>query len=177
MTTDFQNKLRYYINRFIYDNGYAPRASELSKITGVNTREVEQALQSLANEHALVLHPGTFDIWVAHPFALFPTLFWVRTGEKQWWGNCAWCSLGIASLSDSDTDIFTKLQGREEPVTIHIRNLEVKEKDYVVHMPLPAKNSWDNVINFCANTLILERKPKWTSGVKTTEERKAKFYR
>ena len=99
MNQAFQNKLRYHINQFIFDNGFAPTVPELAGITQKNRRIIESSLRALADHHALVLHPNTFDIWVAHPFALFPTLFWVRAGDKKWLGNCTWCSLGIATLT------------------------------------------------------------------------------
>ncbi len=156
MTEEFQNNVRYHINRFIFDNGYAPTVSELSRMAGAGVDEVEQALKSLAEHHALVLHPNSSDIWVAHPFALFPTLFWVKANNKQWWGNCAWCSLGIASLTHTDTDIFTKLQGHVEPLTIHIRNNNVVEQEHIVHFPLPPNKAWDNVMYFCSNTLVFK---------------------
>ena len=153
MTDDFQNKIRYHINRFIFDNGFAPSVDELVKLTVTDTEKVEQGLKVLADNHALVLHPNSFDIWVAHPFALFPTLFWVKSADKQWWGNCTWCSFGIATLTNAETEIFTKLQGQEEPLTIHIKDNKVVEEDFVVHFPIPASKFWDNVIYTCANVL------------------------
>jgi hypothetical protein len=149
----FQNKLRYHINQFIFDNGFAPTVPELAGITQKNRAIIESSLRALADHNALVLHPNTFDIWVAHPFALFPTLFWVRAGDKKWWGNCTWCSLGIATLTNTDTDIYTKLEGTEEPIIIQVKDGKVMDENYVVHFPLPAKRTWDNVIHFCANTL------------------------
>jgi hypothetical protein len=155
-TNEYLNRLRYLINRYIFDNGFAPTYTQLALLSDSSQNEARQGLQALADSHALVLHPNSFEIWVAHPFALFPTLFWVKTSEKQWWGNCAWCSLGIASLTNTDTEIFTKLEGEQEPLSIYVSKGQVLEKDYVVHFAIPAAKLWDNVIYTCANILIFE---------------------
>ncbi len=153
---DYQNNLRYLINRFIFDNGFAPTTDQLASLSQTSLPEVEEGLSALADSHALVLHPNSFDIWVAHPFALFPTLFWVKTADKQWWGNCTWCSFGIAVLAKTDMQIFTKLDGEQEPVVINIKDDKVTDADYVVHFPIPASKLWDNVIYTCANILTFK---------------------
>ncbi|CAF1080267.1 unnamed protein product [Didymodactylos carnosus] len=156
ISDEYQNQLRYLINRYIFDTCYAPQCEELATLSNTSVEEVELGLKALADNHALVLHPNSVSIWVAHPFALFPTLFWVKTKDKQWWGNCAWCSFGIAQLTNEDTDIFTKLDGHIESLTIHVRDNKIVETDYVVHMPLPVNKLWDNVIYTCANILIFK---------------------
>jgi hypothetical protein len=152
------------VNRFIFDHGFAPTVEQLAKALDVDKIEIENGLRELANNHAIVLHPNSFDIWVAHPFALFPTLFWVSTKEKQWWGNCPWCSFGIASLTNTDTDIFTRLKGEQEAIKIEIRNHEVVQKDYVVHFPIPARRFWNNVVYTCSMMLVFRNETeidKW----------------
>lgn len=156
MTDELPNRIRYQVNRFIFDNGFAPTVNQLSKLLNLDEKEIRNGLTSLADNHAIVLHPNSFDIWVAHPFALFPTLFWVKTADKQWWGNCSWCSFGVASLTKTDTEIFTKLKGEQEPLKIEIKNNEVVQKDYVVHFPIPASKFWDNVIYTCSMMLIFK---------------------
>jgi hypothetical protein len=156
MKQEFQDLLRIQINRYIFINGFAPTVSQLSVLTKAEEVEVKKGLRQLADSHALVLHPNSFDIWVAHPFALFPTLFWVESGSKRWWGNCAWCSFGISALSKNDSRIFTKMSGESQPLTIDVVNGTVIQNELCVHFPLPAKRMWDNVIYTCANMLVFE---------------------
>ena len=146
MTQEFQDKVRIEVNRYIFNKGFAPTTLELSKALRTSEDTVKVGLRQLADNHAIVLHPNSFDIWAAQPFALFPTLFWVESGEKKWWGNCTWCSLGIASLTKQSTTIFTKVSGEEEPIRIDIIDNKVIQKDLLVHLPIPAKRFWDNVI-------------------------------
>jgi hypothetical protein len=156
MVQEFQDQIRIQVNRYIFNNGFAPTTIELSNLLKVDENDIKAGLKQLADNHAIVLHPNSFDIWVAHPFALFPTLFWVESGSRKWWGNCSWCSLGIASLTKSDTKIFTKLCGEKEPLRIDVIDGKVVQKDLLVHFPIPAKRIWNNVIYTCANMLTFE---------------------
>jgi hypothetical protein len=56
------------------------------------------ALDALAADHGVVLHPNSHRIWVAHPFSATPTATWVEDGARGWWAPCLWCALGIAAL-------------------------------------------------------------------------------
>lgn len=154
MIQEIQDKIRLQINRFIFNNGYAPTIHELSLILNTDENIIAAGMKQLMDNHAIVLHPNSFNIWVAHPFALYPTLFWVESGGKKWWGNCSWCSLGIVALTKSDARIFTKISGEEEPLRIDIINGKVIQGDLLVHFPIPARKFWDNVIYTCANMLI-----------------------
>ena len=153
---EFQDKIRFQVNKYIFDRGYAPEVSDLSELLQASQPEIRKALDDLAADHAIVLHPGTHRIWVAHPFALFPTLFWVVSGTKSWWGNCTWCSLGIAAIAEQDAAIHTKIRGEAEPLVINVKQGEVQEKNLLVHFPVPARRFWNNVIYTCANMLAFQ---------------------
>ena len=152
----FQDQIRLEINRFIFNTGFAPTVDEISAFMFADPKMIEEGLYQLAENHVLVLHPNSTKIWVAHPFALFPTLFWVESGHKKWWGNCAWCALGIAAMAKENTRIISSIGGEEEKFEINIRDHELIQKDLLVHFPIPAKRLWDNVLYTCANTLTFE---------------------
>ena len=156
MVQELQDQVRFHINRFVFDNGYAPTSLYLAQQLNVGEEIINNELKKLADNHALVLHPNSFKIWVAHPFALFPTLFWVKCADKTWWGNCVWCSLGIASLTKANTSIFTRIKGEEESIQIDIVDGQVSQKDLVVHYPVPAKKLWDNVMYTCSTMLVFK---------------------
>ena len=120
MVQEFQDIVRIQVNRHIFNHGFAPTTIELARDLKSTESEIKAGLKQLSDNHAIVLHPNSFDIWVAHPFALFPTLFWVEAGDRKWWGNCTWCSLGIASLTNRNTRIYTKVSGESTPLQIDI---------------------------------------------------------
>lgn len=175
MAQEFHEHIRYQINRYIFDHGYAPDSQELADLSSVSVNQVNEALEVLAGQHALVLHPNSHKIWIAHPFSLMPTLFWVESGEKGWYSNCTWCSLGVASLVENeDVTIYTKLNGTKDPLEIHINNGRIKEEHLLVHFLVRPINFWDNVIYTCSNMLAFDSEEAidhWckTQNVKKTE--------
>lgn len=149
-------QLHSTILRHIIDHGVAPEVDGLAENFGVSTDEMIVALKSLADDHGVVLHPHTPKIWVIHPFSLAPTPFLLRAGDNEWWGNCAWCSLGAAALLDRDLTITTTLGANGRQVDIRLQSGRLIDTDFVVHFPVPMMQAWDNVIYTCSTMLLFE---------------------
>ncbi|MFL5740178.1 MAG: alkylmercury lyase family protein [Flavisolibacter sp.] len=159
------SNLHYQIIRYIIDKGFAPSVEALSKIMKVDDKDVIQGLASLSEYHGVVLQPYEPSIWVIHPFSLAPTNFLVKSSKGIWWGNCAWCSLGIAALLNDDVNITTRLAAYDEQIVIHITGGQLQETDLYVHFPIPMQKAWDNVIYTCSNILVFKDKlqiNQWT---------------
>ena len=157
--------LHYTIIREIIDKGYAPDVERLSEMMNLEPEHVIQGLYDLQEYHGVVLHPNKPKIWVIHPFSLAPTNFYVETKSGAWWGNCAWCSLGIAALLEDDVKITTTIGGENQQVEINIREGYIMEKQFYIHFPIPMQRAWDNVIYTCSNMLIFENEQQidqWT---------------
>jgi hypothetical protein len=159
------SNLHYSIIKGIIDNGFAPSVEELAKSLNTDKNKVIKGLNELQDYHGVVLHPNEPKIWVIHPFSLAPTNFYLKTKNGEWWGNCAWCSLGVAALLKDDVKITTTIGAETEQIEINIVNGEIQEKNYFIHFPIPMKNAWDNVIYTCSNMLIFENEEQidqWT---------------
>lgn len=160
--------LHHTILRHIIDHGHAPDLRRLAASLGVDPGSVETALYALRDAHGVVLHPNSTKIWVIHPFALSPTNFLVTSSRGKWWGNCAWCSLGVAALLDEDVTITTRVGGYTEQIEIHISDGsdgQVEERDLLVHFPIPMREAWNNVIYTCSTMLVFqteEQIDKWS---------------
>jgi len=102
-------QLHHEILHALIDRGSAPSPEELQARLICTRAELDRAFEELAEAHGVALHPGTHDVWAIHPFSLAPTPFVVESGERKWWGNCAWCSLGIAVLVGARCVITTTL--------------------------------------------------------------------
>jgi len=148
--------LHHALIRHILDHGHGPNAQELSRILGLPEPSVVEGLRRLAEDHGVVLHPHRPEVWAIHPFSLAPTSFWVRSGGRAWWGNCAWCSLGIAALTGQDATISTSFGAEGRPVDLHIRSGRIVEGHHLIHFPIPMRNCWDNVIYSCSTMLVFE---------------------
>ncbi len=148
--------LHYTIIKYIIDNGFAPDIPTLSDILKTDARDIEQSLYALQEYHGVVLHPHEPKVWVIHPFSLAPSNFLVKTVRGIWWGNCAWCSLGVAALLKEDVTITTTFAAYDEQVVIHITDEKVQEKNLYIHFPIAMKQAWDNIMYTCSNMLVFK---------------------
>jgi hypothetical protein len=149
-------QLHATIGRHFIDHGAAPTIAQLAVRFACDEEIIVEALRALADYHGVVLHPTSGEIWAMHPFSAAPTLFWVESGGRGWWGNCAWCSLGVAALLGADATITTTLGGESEQVRLHIRDGAITPTDYCVHFPIPMTRAWDNVMYTCSTMLLFD---------------------
>lgn len=159
------SNLHYILIKEIIEKGFVPDIIFLADYFNTNQKEVEKALYNLQDYHGVVLHPNEPKVWAIHPFSLAPTNFYIKSSIGQWWGNCAWCSLGIAALLKTDLTITTSIGAEGKHLTIQIENGKIKQKNLFIHFPIPMKNAWDNVIYTCSNMLVFENEnqiDKWT---------------
>jgi hypothetical protein len=148
--------LHSVIARHFLDHGRAPSIAQLSETLGVDHAIVAESLRALADYHGVVLHPMSGEIWAMHPFSSAPTLFWVESGGRGWWGNCAWCALGIAALLGTDATITTVLGAERRQVVLRIESGVIAPDDKVVHFPIPMSQAWDNVVYTCSTMLVFD---------------------
>ncbi|WP_206606542.1 alkylmercury lyase family protein [Steroidobacter cummioxidans] len=148
------SNLHSVIIAFFLRHQRAPTISELASHFQCAEAQARAALRGLADYHGVVLHPNSDEIWVAHPFSAAPTTCVVRAAQHTWWGNCAWCSLGLAHLAGGTATIETRLGAMGEFVTVRIENGKILDKDLVVHFPIPMRSAWDNVIYTCSIMLL-----------------------
>jgi len=135
-------------------NQRPPSVQEITNRFQCSEEEARKALRSLADYHGVVLHPHSDEVWIAHPFSAAPTTCVVTSGNQKWWGNCAWCSLGLAHLAGGNATIETRVGAIDETAVIRIENGKLLDTDYVVHFPIPMKHAWDNVVYTCSVQLL-----------------------
>ena len=157
--------LHHAIISGIIKNGFAPSNVELANLLNSDVDGIIRGLNELQEYHGVVLHPDKPEVWVIHPFSLAPTNFYVQSKKGQWWGNCAWCSLGVAALLNEDVKITTTIGAETKQVEIKIVDEKIQDSDYYIHFPIPMKNAWDNVVYTCSNMLVFENEEQvddWT---------------
>ncbi len=148
--------MHYELIRALVDTCSIPSREELGSRLTCSSAELDRAFDELAEVHGVVLHPSSHDVWAIHPFSLAPTPFLVTAGNKKWWGNCAWCSLGIAALVGEPCVITTTLGAETEQVQLIVSNGHVSRQDLVVHFPIPMTRAWDNVVYTCSTMLLFK---------------------
>ena len=137
--------IRYEIMQHFITKGAAPRVEEMSEKWGKSVEEINTAFERLQENHALVLAPGTSNIWMIHPFSAVPTHHIVHTKERAYWANCGWDLLGVPVVTVIDSTIHVSCEHCEEKIEIEIRDGEIVKGDAVVHFTVPARRFWDNV--------------------------------
>ena len=146
--------LHEMIMAFFLDHQRPPTIREIAGRFGCDEGDARRALRTLADNHGVVLHPKSDEVWVAHPFSAAPTTFIVRSGARRWWGNCAWCSLGVAHLAGGTAVVETRIGAIDDPATIRIERGALIDREFVVHFPIPMRHAWDNVIYTCSIMLL-----------------------
>lgn len=125
-----------------------------------------------------IVHPNSNDykVWIIHPFSLTPQLFFVENSNKinnnhGWWAPCIWCACGISTLIGGNSNIYTKLSGEKEPITIYIRKNKIvgnslNIENLYTNFLIPIVNAWDNVHHFCGTALVFKNKKDITTWCK-----------
>jgi hypothetical protein len=148
------SKMHAEVMHHFLNKGHAPTVNDLAKACSCTIEVARQSLKNLDNNHGLILHPNTDEIWVAHPFATQPTNFWVTSGDRSWWGNCIWCSLGIAALVKANTIIETRIGGENKSISLNITNGKLTNGKILAHFTTPIKKAWNNVHYFCGTAMV-----------------------
>ncbi len=139
---------------FFIDHQRPPTVRDIASRCRCSEASARHGLHELADNHGVVLHPNSDAIWVAHPFSAAPTTCVVRSGDRKWWGNCAWCSLGLAHLAGGSATIETRIGAIDDHAMVRIENGNLIDTDFVVHFPIPMRQAWDNVIYTCSVMLL-----------------------
>jgi len=120
-----------------------PTPEALADTTGSTRAEVVSALHALADEHCLVLLPGSESIWMAHPFSGVETDFVATVGDRRWFANCVWDGLSILALV-GDGSLNTHSPATGDPLRFDVARGAVVG-DGLIHFLVPARRFWDDI--------------------------------
>jgi len=168
------SELHYMILSHILQRGYAPDLATIAADFGeTNLLSTKSTLIELEEQHGVVLHPDKDSVWIMHPLSTAPTNFCIKARGMTYWGNCAWCSLGVAALlQPNDVTISTTAGAEGESVEIAITNGKPSETDYLIHFPVPMTRAWDNVVYTCSVMLLFRSELEIDSWCKRHQIRK-----
>lgn len=150
---DHSSLHEFIISSFL-NNQRPPTVDDVVDRFKTDTNTARQGLQALADYHGVVLHPKSDEVWVAHPFSASPTTCIVASGNRKWWGNCAWCSLGVMQLVGETSTLTTRTGAIGDEVSVTVQDGQLMDTDFVIHFPIPMRNAWDNVIYTCSVQLL-----------------------
>jgi Alkylmercury lyase len=140
------SEIRLWIYQHFVDTGRAPSPVEIAAHFQFSPADVERRLRGLQEKaDALVLLPGSSYIWMAEPFSAVPTSFHVRSGARQWWGNCIWDALAILALIGTDGSVSTACPHSGQPLSLSVTKGSVADARGIVHFAVPARDWWRDI--------------------------------
>jgi hypothetical protein len=130
----------------LLDTGRAPSAAETADALGLGIEEAEQAYRDLAASHALELHPGTLDVWMAHPLSAIPTAYVATVNGRDHFTNCIWDGLGTVAMLGGTGFVRTKCDDCGESLQVDVVQWELAgEPEGVVHFAVPASRWYEDI--------------------------------
>lgn len=143
---EFERHIRAAVYASFRNQSRPPSSAELSETLEASPEEVSSALRNLAEEHCLVLLPGTESIWMAHPFSGIETDFVVTLDDRRWFANCVWDGLSILALFGGEAggslDTHSPATGEELRFEVSQRTVHGPG---IVHFLVPARHFWDDI--------------------------------
>ena len=136
--------LRYAIYQTFAETGRAPGDDALAAWCGGESAAAA-SLRRLHDAHALVID-DVGSIRMALPFSAVETEHRVTSGDVTWWANCAWDSLAIPAALGIDATIDSLWMDTGEPVEMAVVDGKLNSRDGFIHVKIPARNWWDDVI-------------------------------
>ena len=138
--------VRRHVYFSIVANGRPPSTAETASALARREEDIADSYRRLHDAHAFVLHPGTLDIWMAHPWCFVPTPHRVDAAGRIWTATCAWDALGIPGALHGDGRIDSECACCGEPVALAVRDgLVADGADLLVHLLVPLRKWWDDI--------------------------------
>lgn len=144
--SEFDLNIRYQIYRSFADNCRAPSYQELAEISAEPEEVVRQSLHRLHERHLIFLDLSSAAVRMANPFSAIPTRYKVKSGQKEWWANCAWDALGIAAALNIDVTIQAAYPDTNGTVELQVFDGTARGKNHVVYFPLPCRQWYDDLV-------------------------------
>ncbi len=122
-----------------------PSPAELAAALGRARPEIEESLRRLGAGRAVILAPGTANIWAANPFSAVPSSFRVDARGRTYWGICIWDALGIPAALGADATVTARCGDCDEELILEVRGGTLARVEGIVHFGVPAARWWDNI--------------------------------
>jgi hypothetical protein len=137
--------VRMYVFGRAAETRQVPTPAETAQVLDRPQAAVEDALRRLATARALILAPGTTNIWAANPFCAVPSGFRVEARGQTYWGICIWDALGIPAALRSDAVVHAECGDCGEELVLEIGDSALARSTGVIHFGVPAARWWENI--------------------------------
>ena len=144
--TKIEKQIRLFIYEFILRFDRCPTLNEIAEDAGLTPLVTQETLKRLESVFsAIVLSPGSLNLWLADPFAALPTPYPVVAGEHKWFGMCVWDALGIFVVSGLNGYAPTICPTSGERLTLRVNDGKLTQSEGVVHFAVKASDWWKDI--------------------------------
>lgn len=143
---EFDVRVKTAIYRWIADTTRAPSADDIAGQLGETSAEVRAAFVSLFRKRVLYLEPDGETIRMAPPFSAVPTQHSVRVGNRMYFANCSWDSLGIPAALHEEAEVLSRCEQTLEPIRLQVSRDGPDPEPVVAHFAVPAAKWWADLV-------------------------------
>ena len=144
--TSLEKRMRLFVYEFFIENDRCPTLNEIADEARETPVSAAAVLERLARVYeAIVLSPGSSNIWLADPFAALPTPYPVYAGDNQWFGMCVWDALGILAVTRRGGRVPTLCPTSGTRLELIVESGDLIRGDGVVRFAVPAAAWWHDI--------------------------------
>lgn len=156
--TDHDLKLlRKYIFDHFFEHTVAPTLEEAMQKFSLTRAEAFTRFKALEADHHILLVPGTQRILMANPYSAVATPFRDYIGDKRFFANCAWDTVGLHVMLGMHTRVESFCHHCGEPIGILLSDGKVVSslpKEPLVYLSMPVARWYENLVNTCSNNMV-----------------------
>lgn len=138
---DFDIRVKTAIYLWIARTTRTPTSAEIADAVGAVRDDVRQAYRRLFQNRILFLEPDGETIRSA-----VPTQHRVLVGDRSYFANCSWDSLGIPAALREPGEVFSRCEQTGEPIRLRVGTDGPEPQDVVAHFAVPAAKWWAELV-------------------------------
>ncbi len=143
---DFDTRVKSAIYDWTARTTLPPTVVEAAGVVAATPEEVRDAYARLFRNRVLFLEPDGETIRMAPPFSAVPTQHRVTIGDREYFANCSWDSLGIPAALRAEADVFSRCEETLEPIHLRVRRGGPDPEPVVAHFALPPAKWWADLV-------------------------------
>jgi hypothetical protein len=149
------------VRKYIFDHFFEfttpPVLEEVMQHFGLSRPEAFNYLKGLEADHHILLVPGTQRVLMANPYSAVTTPFRVHVNGKQYFANCAWDTVSMHVMLDTDARIESYCHHCAVPIELSLSRSRVtssRPKEPLIFLSTPVAKWYENLINTCSNNMV-----------------------
>jgi hypothetical protein len=144
---EFDVRVKTAIYRWVADSTRAPSVDEIAGQLQETPVEVRAAFARLFGKRVLYLESNGETIRMAPPFSAVPTQHTVRVGNRTYFANCCWDSLGIPAALHEQAEVLSRCEQTMEPIRLQVSRGGPDPERVVAHFAVPASKWWADLVH------------------------------